>query len=97
MIEMIIEQRRRNLGGGMNVGRQAADGGTVHFLRPYGAAGPWRRIDRGVDVRPHPHIGPSTVTYLFSGEIMHRDSLGYELAIRTQEVNWMDRRQRHYP
>lgn len=45
--------------------------------------------DTNVDVRPHPHIGLSTVTYLFSGEVMHRDSLGYEQAIRPQEVNWM--------
>ena len=41
------------------------------------------------DRRPHPHIGLSTVTYLFSGEIMHRDSIGSEQAIRAGEVNWM--------
>jgi redox-sensitive bicupin YhaK (pirin superfamily) len=46
-------------------------------------------IPRSVDVRPHPHIGLSTVTYLFEGEIMHRDSLGTEQAIRPGEVNWM--------
>jgi redox-sensitive bicupin YhaK (pirin superfamily) len=46
-------------------------------------------IDRSLDVRPHPHIGLSTVTYLFAGEVMHRDSLGYEMAVRPQEVNWM--------
>jgi redox-sensitive bicupin YhaK (pirin superfamily) len=40
-------------------------------------------------VRPHPHIGLSTVTYLFEGEIMHRDSVGSEQAIRPGEVNWM--------
>jgi redox-sensitive bicupin YhaK (pirin superfamily) len=44
---------------------------------------------RGLDVRPHPHIGLATVTYLFDGEIMHRDSLGSEQAIRPGEVNWM--------
>src|SRR4029078_9735526 len=43
----------------------------------------------GLDVRPHPHIGLSTVTYLFDGEIMHRDSLGTAMAIRPGEVNWM--------
>ena len=43
----------------------------------------------GLDVRPHPHIGLATVTYLFDGEIMHRDSLGTEMAIRPGEVNWM--------
>jgi redox-sensitive bicupin YhaK (pirin superfamily) len=43
----------------------------------------------GLDVRPHPHIGLATVTYLFDGEIMHRDSLGTAMAIRPGEVNWM--------
>jgi hypothetical protein len=46
-------------------------------------------ISRTVDVRPHPHIGLSTITYLLSGEIMHRDSLDSEQAIRPGEVNWM--------
>jgi redox-sensitive bicupin YhaK (pirin superfamily) len=44
---------------------------------------------RGLDVRPHPHIGLATVTYLFEGEIMHRDSLGSVQAIRPGAVNWM--------
>jgi hypothetical protein len=48
-----------------------------------------RGLPRSVDVRPHPHIGLSTVTYLFDGEIMHRDSLGSEQPIRPGEVNWM--------
>ena len=43
----------------------------------------------GVDVRPHPHIGLATVTYLFDGEIVHRDSLGSALPIRPGAVNWM--------
>lgn len=43
----------------------------------------------GIDVRPHPHIGLSTVTYLFEGEIMHRDTLGSQQAIRPGDVNWM--------
>jgi redox-sensitive bicupin YhaK (pirin superfamily) len=43
----------------------------------------------GLDVRPHPHIGLSTVTYLFEGEIMHRDSLGSVQPIRPGEINWM--------
>ena len=46
-------------------------------------------LGEGIDVRPHPHIGLATVTYLFSGEIMHRDSLGFEQPIRPGEVNWM--------
>jgi redox-sensitive bicupin YhaK (pirin superfamily) len=47
------------------------------------------RAGNGLDVRPHPHIGLATVTYLFDGEIMHRDSLGTAVAIRPGEVNWM--------
>lgn len=43
----------------------------------------------GIDVRPHPHIGLSTLTWLIEGEIMHRDSLGYTQPIRPGEVNWM--------
>ncbi|MGA2941011.1 MAG: pirin family protein, partial [Xanthobacteraceae bacterium] len=43
----------------------------------------------GVDVRPHPHIGLATVTYLFDGEIVHRDSLGTAMPIRPGAVNWM--------
>src|ERR1700685_512532 len=47
------------------------------------------RAGDGVDVRPHPHIGLATVTYLFDGEIVHRDSLGTALPIRPGAVNWM--------
>lgn len=42
-----------------------------------------------LDVRPHPHIGLSTLTYLFEGKILHRDSLGFVQEIRPGEVNWM--------
>lgn len=45
--------------------------------------------ERGLDVRPHPHIGLATVTYLFEGEIVHKDSLGNDQAIRAGAVNWM--------
>jgi redox-sensitive bicupin YhaK (pirin superfamily) len=48
-----------------------------------------KNLAREADVRPHPHIGLSTVTYLFEGEIMHRDSTGVQQAIRPGEVNWM--------
>lgn len=47
------------------------------------------RPGQGLDVRPHPHIGLATVTYLFAGEILHRDSLGSVQPIRPGEVNWM--------
>src|SRR5262249_24910077 len=44
---------------------------------------------QGMDVRPHPHIGLATVTYLFEGEIVHRDSVGSLQTIRPGEINWM--------
>lgn len=44
---------------------------------------------QGLDVRPHPHIGLSTITYLFDGEILHRDTLGSRQPIRPGDVNWM--------
>src|SRR3954454_16809903 len=45
--------------------------------------------DQGIDVRPHPHINLATVTYLFEGQILHRDSLGTEQTIEPGAVNWM--------
>ncbi|WP_202844547.1 pirin family protein [Luteimonas saliphila] len=94
MVELIIEQRRRSLGGGMEVGRVLPFSkrpmvGPYVFFDHIGPVDVPAGVDRDIDVRPHPHIGLSTVTYLFSGEMMHRDSLGYEQAIRPKEVNWM--------
>lgn len=94
MIETIIEQRRRQLGGGLEVGRVLPVAGRrmvgpFIFFDHMGPLDIPPGMDTNVDVRPHPHIGLSTVTYLFSGEVMHRDSLGYEQAVRPQEVNWM--------
>ena len=94
MIDLVIEQRRRNLGGSFEVGRVLPFAkrrmvGPFIFFDHIGPIDVPRGVDRSADVRPHPHIGLSTVTYLFAGEIMHRDSLAYEQAIRPQEVNWM--------
>jgi redox-sensitive bicupin YhaK (pirin superfamily) len=94
MIELVIQQRRRGLGGGFEVGRVLPFAkrqmvGPFIFFDHMGPVDLRPGVDRSVDVRPHPHIGLSTVTYLFAGEVMHRDSLGYEQAIRPQEVNWM--------
>jgi redox-sensitive bicupin YhaK (pirin superfamily) len=47
------------------------------------------KAGRGLDVRPHPHIGLSTLTYLYDGEIIHRDTLGMHVPIHPGEVNWM--------
>jgi redox-sensitive bicupin YhaK (pirin superfamily) len=93
MIELSIPQRRRSLGG-FEVGRvlpfpQRRMVGPFVFFDHMGPMQLEAGIPRSVDVRPHPHIGLSTVTYLFDGEIMHRDSVGSEQAIRPGEVNWM--------
>jgi hypothetical protein len=93
MIEMVIEQRRKSLGG-FEVGRvlpspQHRMVGPFVFFDHMGPINFAPGIPRTVDVRPHPHIGLATVTYLFEGEIMHRDSVGSEQPIRPGEVNWM--------
>jgi redox-sensitive bicupin YhaK (pirin superfamily) len=93
MLELVIDQRRRDLGG-FEVGRvlpyhRRRMVGPFIFFDHLGPEMMPAGIPRSVDVRPHPHIGLSTVTYLFDGEIMHRDSVGSEMAIRPGEVNWM--------
>ena len=93
MIDIVIEQRRRNLGG-FEVGRVLPFPahrmvGPFIFFDHIGPVDFPAGIARSFDVRPHPHIGLATVTYLFDGEIMHRDSVGSEQAIRPGEVNWM--------
>jgi redox-sensitive bicupin YhaK (pirin superfamily) len=90
-LETIIEGRSRDLGGF-----------SVRRLLPSAArrlVGPFIFFDhmgpvefkpgQGVDVRPHPHINLATVTYLFEGELIHRDSLGSHQAILPGEINWM--------
>lgn len=94
MIELLIPQRRRSLGGGLEVGRVLPYAkrrmvGPFVFFDHMGPAAFAPGIPREMDVRPHPHIGLSTVTYLLSGEMVHRDSVGSEMAIRPAEVNWM--------
>lgn len=91
MIELVFDARRTDLGG-FEVGR----------ILPYAKrrmVGPFVFLDHigpatvapghGVDVRPHPHIGLATVTYLLQGAFHHRDSLGTSAVIRPGEVNWM--------
>jgi redox-sensitive bicupin YhaK (pirin superfamily) len=93
MIERVIDARRKDLGG-FEVGRVLPH--TAHrsvgpfvFFDHMGPVDFPQGLPRSVDVRPHPHIGLATVTYLFTGEITHRDSVGSEVAIRPGEVNWM--------
>lgn len=90
-IEQVIVPRARDLGGFSvrralpSIGRKMV--GPFIFFDQMGPAE--FHLGEGLDVRPHPHIGLSTVTYLFDGEIMHRDSLGTALAIRPGAVNLM--------
>lgn len=93
MIELVIASRRRDLGG-FEVGRVLPFArrrmvGPYIFFDRMGPAMFAPGLPRSADVRPHPHIGLSTITYLFEGEIMHRDSVGSEQPIRPGEVNWM--------
>ncbi|WP_295129047.1 pirin family protein [uncultured Chitinophaga sp.] len=90
-IQLIIEERARDIGNFM-VGRLLP-------FREKKMVGPFVFIDhmgpvnmndhQNVDIGPHPHIGLSTLTYLFEGNIMHKDSLGTEMEIKPGQVNWM--------
>jgi redox-sensitive bicupin YhaK (pirin superfamily) len=93
MLQRVIDQRRRDLGG-FEVGRILPYGphkmvGPFIFFDHIGPANFAPGIPSTADVRPHPHIGLSTVTYLFEGEITHRDSVGSHEDIHPGEVNWM--------
>jgi redox-sensitive bicupin YhaK (pirin superfamily) len=94
MLDLVIEARAASLGAGMNVKR-------ILPFRQRRMVGPFIFMDHGgpvkaeptqlsnMDVLPHPHIGLSTVSYLFGGQITHRDSLGVQQIIKPGEVNWM--------
>jgi redox-sensitive bicupin YhaK (pirin superfamily) len=90
-IEHVIVPRARDLGG-FEV-RRALPSAHKQMVGPFiffDQMGPAEfLLGHGVDVRPHPHIGLATVTYLFEGEIWHRDSLGTSAPIRPGEVNLM--------
>lgn len=90
-VELIIEPHARDLGGFsvrrvLPSGRRRMVGPFVFFDHMGPAEFP---PGEGIQVRPHPHIGLSTVTYLFEGEIIHRDSLGVVQPIRAEAVNLM--------
>lgn len=91
-IETVIVPPTHDLGDGFHV-RRALPSRQRRMVGPFvffDQMGPTvLRAGTGLDVRPHPHIGLATVTYLFDGEIVHRDSLGTTQTIRPGEVNWM--------
>ncbi len=91
MIEHVIIPRAHDVGG-FEV-RRALPAREKQMIGPFiffDQMGPGEFLTgKGLDVRPHPHIGLSTVTYLFEGEVMHRDSLGSEQPIRPGALNWM--------
>jgi len=88
----IINPRTHDLGGGFEVRRavpslQARSVGPFVFVDHMGPA--IFEAGRGIDVRPHPHIGLATVTFLWAGAINHKDTLGSEQVILPGDVNWM--------
>jgi redox-sensitive bicupin YhaK (pirin superfamily) len=94
MLDIVIEARKASIGPGMDVRR-------ILPFRLRRMVGPFIFMDHAgpvelqpqsmpsMDVLPHPHIGLSTVSYLFGGQVTHRDSLGVKQVIRPGEVNWM--------
>ena len=92
MLETLVVPRTHDLGDGFEV-RRALPHRDRRMVGPFvflDQMGPHVfQPGRGIDVRPHPHIGLATVTYLLSGEISHRDSLGTVQDIKPGEVNWM--------
>ena len=92
-VETVIVPNTKDLGGGFNV-RRALPAPHKRMVGPFifwDSFGPARfDAGQGLDVRPHPHINLATITYLFEGEIFHRDTLGSAQAIRPGDVNWMN-------
>jgi len=91
-ISLVIDGRARDLGNGFMV-RRVLPSVSQRLVGPFiffDQMGPVTlQPGEGMDVRPHPHIALATVTYLFAGEIMHRDSVGSVQAIHPGDVNWM--------
>jgi redox-sensitive bicupin YhaK (pirin superfamily) len=91
IVELLIDARPRDLGG-FSV-RRVLPSPARRLVGPfifYDHMGPAELpVGEGMDVRPHPHIALATLTYLFDGEIDHRDSLGSVQTIRPGDVNWM--------
>src|SRR3974377_495148 len=91
-IELVIVPRVRDLGDGFSV-RRALPHGRRQMVGPFiffDQMGPWQLVTgRAMDVRPHPHIGLATVTYLFEGRVTHKDSEGNDMDITPGAMNLM--------
>lgn len=91
IVELVIEPRLRDIGD--FAVRRILPFAKRRMVGPFIFLDEFGPVDlpagQGIDVRPHPHIGLATVTYLFEGEILHRDSLGSVQAIRPGALNWM--------
>ena len=91
-LELVVVPRVRDLGDGFSV-RRALPHGRRQMVGPFiffDQMGPVQFVaGKGLDVRPHPHIGLATVTYLFDGRVMHRDSEGNALEITPGAMNLM--------
>ncbi len=94
MLEITIEARKASIAPGMEVRRilpfrKKRMVGPFIFMDHGGPVSAAPAMIKSPDVLPHPHIGLSTVSYLFNGKLTHRDSLGVEQIIQPGEVNWM--------
>ncbi len=94
MLDIVIEARKASLAVGMDVKRilpfrMRRMVGPFIFMDHAGPISTQSKPASSMDVLPHPHIGLSTVSYLFDGVVTHRDSLGVQQIIRPGEVNWM--------
>jgi redox-sensitive bicupin YhaK (pirin superfamily) len=91
-VERLIEGRSRDLGDGFTVRRVLPAAGQ-QMVGPFIFFDHMGPVDfpagQTINVRPHPHVALATVTYLFDGEILHRDSLGFRQEIHPGDVNWM--------
>jgi redox-sensitive bicupin YhaK (pirin superfamily) len=94
MLDIVIEARKASIGPGMSVQRILPFRlrrmvGPFIFMDHAGPVSIQPQVGTSMDVLPHPHIGLSTVSYLFGGQVTHRDSTGVKQIIRPGEVNWM--------
>ena len=94
MLELVIESRTASISKNLEVRRILPFRlkrmvGPFIFMDHAGPVGTVPSDIKQLDVLPHPHIGLSTVSYLFGGKVTHRDSLGVQQTIRPGEVNWM--------